>query len=97
LFWIQSHNGIKRNEIADKLANKGTAGGGIDIPLGHELHDVYINLNSYIDNLWPKHVTPSRFYKNAEPSVGLLPKLATQLRSSESFFARFRMGRVVSS
>ena len=93
--WIPSHIGICGNEIADKLANDATSQANIDVNVKYEIQDIFTYLSSFVDNLWQRQWDLSScFYRHAEKCVSRQPKFINETRSSETFIARFRMGRL---
>ena len=59
--WFPSHNGIKGNELADRLANAATGKSNIDSNIGLELSEAYNMVDRHIlarwQSLWDQGAT----------------------------------------
>jgi len=94
---MSSYIGIKRNELADKLANNtATAKRSIDVNIGLELSEAYTLIDRYIlgkwQHLWDQEPRGSH-YRSVEKTVSTQVKYIYPFRHTEVIMGRLRLGK----
>jgi len=94
--WLPSHIGIKRNELADKLANAATRKPSIDVNIGLEVSESFTLINRYNlgkwQHLWDQETRGSH-YRSVEKMVSTQVKYLHPSRHTEVIIGRLRLGK----
>jgi len=96
VIWIPSHLGIRRNEMADKAAQRAISNQMVNIEVKLELKEIYKMITEYVMNKWQDMYNTSQhghFYREIEPLVSHRINYTHQNRSKETTITRIRFGK----